>query len=243
MSEQKVNPNAWRAALARRLRDVYDQHGPGAFMQTCVQLLDAGVEGSKQGKLSGEVGEVVLAVLLPIYLEQRGIKGSIHHSVYLYDLNNKDSSFRTEVDLVMVTDKVIVCFECKSYKGSIKITGDGVLERSGKKPMDVYAQSLLHHKHIVPYAKRATLNSYRKPSPPVLSAGFLFSKATVQDCRSPNSKQRFLFLTTSTLFQYLDKVFSIYKEPAYDLDGAKELFRKLSASRNLKKQHKEYLGY
>ena len=233
----------WRDTLDRKLLNILKRDGMAAFLQTATAMLsvDPGGDNQLKAQFVGEVCEVVFWGLTKKYLDAKGVEAKIYHSVVLKDLNNPKSDFRTECDFVLVSPSFMLTTECKSFGGGIRVSGDCTLVHRGKEA-DVYRQSKLHYDKLNLYAQQLLLPSARV-APPVFADVFVFSNSEIKDERSQTAKQKIRIHTSSSLFDYYDRLFSAYNNRVYDYERACKIFKVCSASKALHSQHGDYVGY
>ncbi len=227
-----------------KLMDVYEKYGLAKFIDVCSELLDMrDTTGTKKPQVNGEVCEIVLHVMTEHYLATKGKKGQVFHSLVLGNPNNPNSSFRTELDVTLVTPYFCITGECKSYAGDVRATGEGKLRHNGYPETDVAKQSKVHVNALIPYLKMYTKAKVGVASPPVGMFCFLYSNGTITDNRVDSAKDELPILTIKSLFSYYDRLFSQYRKEVYDVEKAGKAFQAMADSRVLHIQHANYLGY
>lgn len=234
----------WRDDFSERLLEVLRVSGPSAFMEQATAYLNlpAGEYGKVKAQIVGELCETVLVGLTTKYLEITGHKGKVFHSMVLADLNAQESKFRTELDFTLATPCFVLTTECKSYAGEIAISGDCTLS-NGRYSVDVYRQSMLHHKILVEYARQLIAPRRQVSVLPVFANAFVFSNGNIHDKRSPDQAKKLTVLTSSSLFSYYDAVFKRYTVPVFNYDSMIKAFTMCTKSKRLHHEHKDYLGY
>ena len=234
----------WRDTLDRKLMTILKRDGTQAFLETAVAMLnvDPKGDGMLKAQFVGEVCEIVLWGLTKKYIAAKQCEAQIYHSVVLKDLRNPKSDFRTECDFVLVTPCFWLTSECKSFSGSIEVVHECTLNHRGKSS-DVYKQSKLHHSKLQLYGQQLLLPSAKIPAPPVFANVFVFSNAPIVDKRSTEDKRKLSIATTSTIFDYYDRLFAAYRKPVFDYERACKIMKVCSASKALHAQHGEYVGY
>lgn len=234
----------WRDEFDQKMLGVLRAHGVTAFLQTATSLLNVNASGATdvRAQMVGELCEVVLQGLTEQYFKDRKVEGKFYHSVVLPDLGNMKSSYRTELDAVIATPYFILTTECKSYKGSISLRGKGSIVRNGS-TMDVYKQSLGHHKALVKFGEQLVIPGTGIAKPPIFANGFIFSNGEISDDRSSSDQGAFTFLTLSSLYRYYDEMYRRYTSRVFDMEKMHKVFTVCSESVALHAEHKSYLGY
>ena len=234
----------WRDDLDKKLLGVLKRDGIKKFLELATCMLGVNAEGDPQMKAQfvGEVCECVFWGLLQKYIEVTGVEAKLFHSVVLKDLQDTTSKFRTELDFVLVSRGFLLTTECKSYAGDITITDKCTFNRK-RGSSDIWRQSVLHHSKLYLYAEQLVKPRLAVAKPPVFANVFLFANGSITDKRSDGDRASLTVLTTSSIFDYYDRMFSRYRNEIYDYERACKIFKLCSASRELHRQHGEFVGY
>ena len=182
----------------------YKEYGLETVMEVGRALLEAEKDRNRKKAESivhGEVCETILECIVMEHKSKHPIETKnwkMARSVILPNLENVQSEFLTELDLVLFTPQQILLFECKSYNGEKTLTGSGKLTRNGGGSVDVYSQNKLHLEMLSKVvAKCRTLTpSYGKEIQMVL---FDFSLGGMNDKRSEKAKQILPWYTEETV--------------------------------------------
>lgn len=236
----------WKSNLDDMLLDVYKREGIGKFLEIAAASLsvDPGGDGQFKAKYVGEICEVAYLGLTMEYLRVSKRKAKLFHSVILKDLKDLNGEFRTECDFILASPCFLLTTECKSYAGGITIAADApcTLVHKGKRS-DVYQQSKLHYDHLKRYAGQMVKPGLGLSSVPVLANVFCFSNSAITDLRSKELAKRITVLTTSTLVNYFERLFSVYTRSVFDYQKVCRVFDVCSTSQLLHSQHKQFVGY
>lgn len=235
---------SWVDELNEKLLGILKNEGVEKFLAVSKAMLavDARQSPSMKAQFVGQVCETVLFGLTQEYIKLRNVKAACYASTVLKDLQDMQSSFRTELDFILCSPSFLLTTECKSYAGPVEIVGQGEFKHRGKSN-NVYSQSLLHYKKLNLYAEQVSLPNLGLGRLPVFANAFIFSNSTVKDSRPDQCKSSLSVLTVSSLFGYYDRLFAKYKREVYDYQKACRVFTACSASKELHRQHKEFLGY
>lgn len=232
-----------KLALDKQLLRIYESEGVRPFLNVCAEMLKHtdSYDPDKKRQVNGELCEIVLMALTDNYIKKRHISAGLYHSMILANKNNKESSFRTELDFTLVAPSIILSGECKSYKGNITLVDDCTIRRN--KDTDVARQMRLHGNALVPYLKEYALGNIGGKVPPYGLFLFVYSLGTIEDLRTKDNKAKFPVCQISNLYAYYDTVFQSYCKRVYDFDRACRQFSRFTTSATLHQQHKDYLGY
>lgn len=235
----------WKQLLYRRLVEYKEQHGLRECLKYAKAMLDIKPgrdAGKEKGLMVGELAEDMFLILMSEYFSAYKKRAKIFHSVVLKDLRDSKSNFRTELDFIVVSPSFMLTTECKSYSGEVTVSDKCTLSHRGKS-LDVYKQSALHHRHLVQYAQQLTEPAAHIARVPVFANVFLFSNSVVEDARTPTEKTAISVLTTSSLFDYYDKIFEKYRFRVFDYERACKIFGICEGSSALHQQHAKFVGY
>lgn len=223
------------------LKSLYNERGAQDLLALSGMILD-GRRMSKERRITlvGYLAEAICMLYVEEYLSRKSIQAKVYHSVYV---DKADGGIRnTEIDVVVASAPIIICFECKSYKGTLHLVGKGGIHRTKGNDADVYSQSLLHHEFLhTNLSKFSVLPS----NCPMVSCGFLFSDAKVRDERTEEDRRGFQIISLRDMETYLDVVFAKYQIPAYDYQKMVEFFDSCTGSRatDKAKRHAQLNGY
>lgn len=194
MSKRRGVPASGKTKEATRstLLQLYDRAGLSATVAIARELLTSDVRDKVRNdkvaefktEMNGELGEVVLEILIKDYCKTHPAqtKDWVWYKSLILKDPESNSDFLTEVDFTLATPACIYVFECKSYAGEKKLTGNGMLERQNGNNCNVYKQNLLHVQTMGKNLNRAAKR------PMYRMVMFDFSNGDLWDCRAEQAK-------------------------------------------------------
>lgn len=226
--------------LERKLREVYKSKGIQFVYEVCRSMLSIKDNTGKKRTVNGNICEILLCLMTEEYLSKKHIDGFIARSVILKDPKKPSSDFRTEIDFLFCTSQVIFCTECKSYVGEKRITDKFTLHTNSRE-FDVYKQNQIHVETLyknISFAKLKQTDKYN-----IAMSGFLFSNGDITDTREEQYKRIMPAITQDNLYPFYNAVLSSNKSKVWDLAKLKKLISTILQNKNLRTEHKNYLGY
>lgn len=137
------------------LIDFYRKNGYEHTLSVARKMLES-KKYAKDKKFSadlhGEICESVLEICIMEYVKQHPKETSnwfFTKGMILKDVNNPDSEFLTELDLVLFTPQQICIFECKSYNSDKVLRNECTIVRDNGTKFDAYRQNSLHRKVLM----------------------------------------------------------------------------------------------
>lgn len=228
-------------ATRKVLLDLYKNKGASVAISVARELLTSDVRGKMSSNkiaefktaMNGEMGEVVLEILIRDYCAQHPRQTSDwfwSKSLILKDPSS-NTDFLTELDFTLFTPECIYLFECKSYSGDKQLVDNGKLIRSNGNSCDVYKQNLLHAKTLDKNLKHlAAKPIYRMVM-------FNFSEGEMKDCRTEQAKFSMPCVTDKDWQSVL-----ITGTPVWNLKNVKPVISTIEkASKNLRDKHLKYV--
>jgi hypothetical protein len=157
-------------------------------------------------QVKGETAEVVLEIIIEHFIKHYALDWKVVKGLILNINGNVGSkSSTTEIDIVLVTSKVVSIFEIKSFNGEKVISGDCLLTANNAGNIlskDVFLQNRLHIK--------AFWNNFGKFSLSetgiVKSVMFSFSSGSLKDDRSIDKKEIMPVYDESNIPRYLEAI-------------------------------------
>ena len=210
--------------LHEALIKIYNKDGISSLDKACWDMLELFERSAKFNdnyrELKGEVAETYLQCCLT------ELQKIIQPSIVLKSLCIPfiTSGSTTELDLTLVTDRVIYLFECKSYMGGKSITDKCLID--GK--MDVYAQSVLHCKALNQHLSQFYLHG--KDYKPYKLILFEMSRKPLVDNRLDNWKNMIPVLNPKTFFSGFQSIHSCYPSNVWDLKAMYPTLNKLNSN-------------
>lgn len=195
------------------LLDYYFKQGFEKAITLCFKLMKSPeyktyADVNNRNQVSGSLCETVLELCILEYCYRNKEKTKdwfYSNGLIVKDLNSYNTDFSTEIDFTLFTPSTVILFECKCYMGQKAITENGIIERKGKKPFDVFSQQAVHVE-----AFSAIFNSFRKTKRGKIqyyrAAAFLFDTGEFNDLRKPHVKNIFPFLDYNSVFNFLDGI-------------------------------------
>lgn len=229
--------------LEQLLYEAYEKRGINFVYETCSELLNIKDSSQKKPKVNGDVCETLLVFLTKKYIEERQLTGNFVRSLVLRDPDRPKSPFRTEIDFLFYTPKIIFCIECKSYFGKKIITDKCTLD-NGRYSCDIYKQNVLHtevlHRNIISlkYPKYRNNNKFN-----ITMGTFFFANGDILDKRDNTFKSILPVLTQNNLFFYYDTMLSKCTDIIWDYPKIDSFLQTIAKSEKLHNEHKEYLRY
>lgn len=225
---------------SEKLFQLYQEKGSKFAIEVARGVLGTAkpVKDERAQHLNGQLCETVLEIKLHEYVKQKDLDWIVSKSLVLSDPENRDSDFRTEIDLLLCTRKCMYLFECKSYGGTKCLSGNGVLQSKSsngvKHKFDVYKQSSLH----LEVAHKIFDRFSRTPEYQMLM--FNFSLGSLEDKRSMRERAEMPCLETDTVIPYLERREAATTEN-WDLEYIRKALNVLEKDSGRK--HLEHLKY
>lgn len=226
--------------LEKKLREVYNTKGLQFVYEVCRSMLSIKDNTGKKRTVNGNVCEILLCLMTEEYLSKKNIDGFIARSVILKDPKKPSSDFRTEIDFLFCTKQVIFCTECKSYVGEKRITDKFTLHTNNRE-FDVYKQNQIHVETLYKNISSTKLKQTDKFN--IAMSGFLFSNGDIIDEREKQYKSVMPAITQNNLYQFYNAILSSNTSNVWDLSKLKKLISTILNNKNLRAEHKNYLGY
>ena len=226
--------------LETKLRYVYKTKGIEFVYEVCKNMLSIKDNSGKKRTVNGNICEILLCLMTEEYISKKNINGFIVRSLILKDPKKTSSDFRTEIDFLFCTSSIIFCTECKSYVGDKRITDEFTLHTQNKE-FNVFNQNKIHvetlYKNILPTKLKRTdkLN--------IAMSGFLFSNGDITDVREEKYKKIMPVITQSNLYQFYNSFLTRPTENVWDLAKLKRFIDTVLSNKQLRAEHKNYLGY
>ena len=223
------------------LLDLYQRAGLQVTLSVARDLLKSDVRGkirkSKiaefKTEMNGELSEVVLEILIMDYcaMHARQTKDWFWYKSLILRDPGGSADFLTELDFTLFTPECIYIFECKSYSGKKRLSGDGMLERQSGNSCNVYKQNLLHVRTLDKNLK----HSVKKPIYRMVM--FNFSSGDLVDTRADHAK----FVMPCVGAEDWESVL-VKGAPVWNLGAIKPFTDKLAKdSERLRERHLKYV--
>jgi hypothetical protein len=241
-----VNLVSYKNKTSEVVLETYKSRGISFTLDLCTKILESEESRNRasiqdRNIVAGEICESVLEVSILDYMRlNREFTQNwyISKGLVMKDLDNPDSRFLTEIDLVLFTPQVIFIFECKNYIGNKVIQGQGEIIRSNGRNFNVFKQHLMHAKVLIrTFDVFKTLGNSDKFG--YRLAAFIFSLGKMEDVREDKWKEFFPFLTMHSIRAELD--FLKKKKPIYDMERARKAVKMIE--RNKEKLTIDHLNY
>lgn len=226
--------------LEKILTDTYEKKGIDYVYQVCRELLKVKDNSKKKPLVNGDVCETLLVLLTKQYIKDRNIHGNCVRSIVLKDPDNLNSDFRTEIDFLFYTPKLIFCTECKSYAGPKTITDKCTLS-NGRYSCDIFSQNMIHLETLYKNIRGFKIDKSKKLY--IALSSFMFSNGDIVDKRDKSDKALLPIITQDTLYKFYDKMLKDVSINAWDYRKVDYFLQKLEGSVKLHEEHKRYLGY
>ena len=226
--------------LEQKLREVYNTKGLQFVYEVCKSMLSIKDNTGKKRTVNGNVCEILLCLMTEEYLSKKKIDGFIARSVILKDPTKPSSDFRTEIDFLFCTKKVVFCTECKSYVGDKRITGKFTLHTDSRE-FDVYKQNQIHVETLYKNISFEKIKQTDKFN--IAMSGFLFSNGDIHDVREEHYKKIMPAITQNNLYQFYNALLDSHTSNVWDLEKLKKIISLITRNKNLRAEHKSYLGY
>ena len=209
--------NAIRAVIDTKIAENPEMHPLSVARDVCLSLLkgssafnDVGLEGRHA---RGCVAEVLLEKIMNIWLREYHIPGIVvSNSMLKVYPRTPSREETTQLDLVTVTDKIMLVCECKSYAG--EKTTDGEIVKT--KDMDLYPWKQ-NRGHIT--AIKNNLTNIGIILPEIYNVVYFFAEGKFTEWQRPAESQDILLVNYGCL-STLNKLYnnSRYKSDSLSAD-------------------------
>lgn len=155
--------------------------------------------------LNGEICETILEIGILEYIKRNPQickDWILKKGLILKDVDNLNSDFSTEIDLLLATPEMIYIFECKSYSGDKTLTKECTITTNSR-TFDVFKQNALHANIFFKQFKAYLTKQVIKP--PIQLVLFNMSNGRLIDKRNDRYKQLMPVIQIETLFSFLDR--------------------------------------
>lgn len=146
---------SFKSVTNEKLIALYESKGVDAVLAVAQKMLELNVHKSNMDfrtSVHGEICESVLEVILLDFIKSNSLDKEgwfISKGLILKDVDNPDSPYLTEVDLILFTPYRFILFECKSYAGDKRLINECTIVRDKiKSSFDVYKQHIKHYEAL-----------------------------------------------------------------------------------------------
>ncbi len=226
--------------LEKKLRDIYSTKGIQFVYEVCRSMLSIKDNTGKKRTVNGNICEILLCLMTEEYISKKKIDGFIVRSLVLKDPTKPNSDFRTEIDFLLCTKSLVFCTECKSYVGNKRITDKFTLHTQSRE-FDVFSQNQIHVETLYKNIRSAKLVHNNKFN--IAMSAFLFSNGDISDERNIQYKRIMPAITQNNLYQFYNSFFEYPCSDVWDIIKLKKITSTILGNKNLRIEHKNYLGY
>lgn len=189
----------------------YSENGFESTVRVAYSMLGSKTysgKGNFHSELHGEICESVLEISILEYIRTHSTKCKnwfYRKGLILKDVENPDSKFLTECDLVLFTPQRILIFECKSYNIEKVIEDKCTIKCKNGKQFNVFNQNYLHYKVLIKqFGKFSLVNCITNTMCHIYL--FDFSNGKTTDNRDKKYKLLMPHVTVNNIFSILESL-------------------------------------
>ena len=237
---------SYKSSTSKILTEYCETNGLKATIETAtIMLSKTGETGGKnfRATVNGELCETILILCIQDYIRRNKTATKnwfIEQGLILSDPNNRDSEYKTEIDVTLFTPTKIILFECKSYGGDKVLKEKCTVTRVGQQPRDVYSQHIKHAEAILKnFASCKIISAATVNKSGIMLPLFNFSIGSLKDYRIEKDKNAMPVYNTTNIFTLLNNLGG--GEVVWNIPKCKQICRALHKTK--KKDTADHLQY